>query len=159
MQAMFNCNIKLECKEPSGKQHHAAALYHSYHLRTRTDLCYFKSFIHSLRIHTVCFDHTHPHTLPPNSSHTLPLPSTFFSAPVQCVLPTYLWMRTSTQKITIFRVLPSAKNKSYSPSSSSYRLPIGPQLGVGFMLLCLLYAGICLSRACLGLMNAAGWIF
>lgn len=161
MQAMFNCNIKLECKEPSGKQHHAAdCTTHIISGLGRTFVI-FKSFIHSWRIHTVCFDHTYPHTLPPNSSNTLPLPSTFFFCP-STMCAAYIFMDVDFHlEDNDFpgATLCKKKKKSYSPSPSSYRLPIGPQLGVGFMLLCLLYAGICLSRACLGLMNAAGWIF
>lgn len=115
----------------------------------------FKSFIHSLRIHTVCFDHTHP--LTQRLSH--PPPSVFFSPPVQCVLPTYLWLCGLPFRRHWFSGgYPLQKNLN-SPSPSSYRLPIGPQLGVGFMLLCPLYTGVCLLRACLGLMNAAGLIW
>lgn len=95
MQAMFNCNIKLECKEPSGKQNRLQHYTHSHHLQEQDrPLGIFKSCIHSLRIHIVCFDHTHP-LLPTSLTSTLfpstQLLSSFFTQ-VQFVLPTYSWV-------------------------------------------------------------------
>lgn len=144
MQAMFNCNIKLECKEPSGKQNRLQHYTHSHHLQEQDrPLGIFKSCIHSLRIHIVCFDHTHP-LLPTSLTSTLfpstQLLSSFFTQ-VQFVLPTYSWA-CGLPLECIYFLGATLWKKTYSPSPSGYWLPIAPELGMGFMFLCAPCAGI-----------------